>query len=145
MKTVSDLLDLKGRHVHTIEPAESVVACATLMSEHAVGSLVVVERDKPIGIVTRNDVIEAVAKNPTLVERTPVSEIMATRLETTGTSADLLEIRDHMVAKEIRHMPILEKGQLVGLITLADLLFLELDEAHVMNKHFQDYMFGPYF
>ena len=144
MKSVANLLQRKGGHVHTVDPAASIVAAATRMFEQGVGSLLVVDDGNPVGIVTRNDVVEAVAKRPDKIERAPVSEIMSTRLETTTSAADLLEIRDRMVERQIRHMPVIEDGRLVGLISLADLLFLELDEAHVMNKYLEDYLFGPY-
>ena len=144
MQRVSDLLERKGRHVFTVDPTESVVHCARLMFEHGVGSLVVLRDGAPAGIVTRNDVVELVGKRPDSVQHTAVREIMSTDLEVTGAKADLLELRDHMVGKEIRHMPVVEDGELVGLITLADVLFLELSEAHVMNKNLEAYIFGPY-
>ena len=71
MKSVSKLLERKGRHVHTVAPDTPVVGCATLMLEHSIGSLVVCKNGKPVGIVTRNDIVQVVAFLALGFEQTP--------------------------------------------------------------------------
>jgi CBS domain-containing protein len=145
MRTVADLLAHKGNDVHTIAADQTISEAAQMMVEHGVGSLVVTAGDELAGIVTRNDLVQALAERQSAVSACRVSEIMTAAVQTSHGAVELKELRANMVTRGIRHMPVSKDGAIVGVITLADILYLELHAANAMNEHLETYMYGPYF
>jgi CBS domain-containing protein len=145
MRTVADLLAHKGHDVHTIDEHATTCDAARLMLNHGVGSLVVTQGGAAVGIITRNDLVQAIAERRGSLDGCRVFELMTAPAQTTHGGADLRGIRDRMVSHGIRHMPVANGTRVVGLITLADVLYLELHDANVMNRNLEEYMYGPYF
>jgi len=105
----------------TASPDTTLASVAKLMNETAVGAVVVVDGDLPVGIVTDRDlVVRALARNLPLDSR--VDAVMSTPLVTLGAAADLREALRVFTANAIRRLPLLENGQMVGMVTVDDLL-----------------------
>ncbi|MEZ5558153.1 MAG: CBS domain-containing protein [Pseudomonadales bacterium] len=124
MKSVQDILDRKGSNVVWIEPLESVLEAARLMTEHNVAALVVKIDDYLVGIVTERDYVRKVVLDHTTSKLTKISEIMTrdvikVKPETTVENCVSL-MREH----HIRHLPVVVEGKVVGIVSLRD-LFLE--------------------
>ena len=145
MTSIRDLLRRKGRRVHVVSDTETVVKCAALMTELGIGSLVVHSSPAPTGIVTWHDILRVVAQSPERLRELPVSEIMSPAPETTTEDADLDDVKMTMVEKKIRHMPVVKDGEVVGLVTLLDVLHRALQDAHAMNDQLEDYIWGVQF
>jgi CBS domain-containing protein len=100
-------------------PNDTIGAAATKMWEQQTGSLLVLEGEQLIGIVTERDVLKAVAMGTPL--DTPVSELMTKDLITVEPTASLREAAGIMTDRWIRHLPVLEGGKLVGIVSQRDL------------------------
>lgn len=98
--------------------------CAALMRKHKLGSIVIVEKKKPIGILTNQDIVfRVVAKGISLKQ--PVSKYMSTTLVTISPELDIFEALEVMNKNMIRHLSVVKRGKLVGYLTLNDILKIE--------------------
>lgn len=113
------------REVVTINPTENIVAAAVLMRNHQVGCLVVVEGNKPVGILTDRDIVRGVvaaALDPVL---TLVQDVMSHNLITVSQKAGVFDAISTMCDEGVRRLPVVDdEGHLVGIIALDDLLLL---------------------
>ncbi len=121
MPTASALLDRKGRDVVTIELGQSVLDAAQAMNKAHIGSLVVVEDGLIVGILTERDILTRVVAMGRSPEHTTVRVVMTPDPIVAGGDSTLDEIRQVMRGKRIRHVPIVEKGELSGMISITDL------------------------
>lgn len=111
--------------VVTIGPSENIVAAALLMRNHQVGCLVVVEGNKPVGILTDRDIVRGVIAADVDPELTPVEDVMSSDLITARQTAGVFDVISTMCDEGVRRLPVLdEDGHLVGIIALDDLLLL---------------------
>lgn len=128
MKHVQDVLDRKGHEAFWIDPLESVLEAARKMNEQRVGALLVQIDGYLVGIVTERDYITKVILDHTTSQNTKVSEIMTRELvtvdrqETVDTCINLM--REH----HIRHLPVVEEGKAVGILSLRDLFLTALED-----------------
>ena len=122
MARVRELLERKGEHVLTIGPAASVIQAALLMNEHRVGSLVVVEDGRVVGMFTERDVLQRVVAGRRDPEGTRVSEVMTAAVVCCPPETTVDEVRGVMRDRRIRHLPVVDAGgRLLGLISIGDL------------------------
>jgi CBS domain-containing protein len=112
--------DIMHTDVKTAGAGDTFAAVASTLHEHAISSVVVTEGDAPKGIVTERDLVNLVAagKDP---RTTPVSDGMSTDLDTVGSRTDVAEAAEHMARLRIRHLPVVDDGRLVGIISIRDL------------------------
>jgi CBS domain-containing protein len=101
-------------------PSDSLRATATLMWKQQTGSLLVMDGDNLLGIVTERDVMKAVARGAD-PETTPVSAVMTTNVITVSPSTTLPEAARHMATRWIRHLPVVADGQVMGVVSQRDL------------------------
>ncbi|MHB8341560.1 MAG: CBS domain-containing protein [Mycobacteriales bacterium] len=102
-------------------PSETLKAAAARMWSQQTGSLLVMDGDELLGIVTERDVMKAVARGLDL-EKTPVSAIMTKNVLTIGPATPLHEAARHMAARWIRHLPVVDGGKVVGMVSQRDLV-----------------------
>ena len=112
------------RKIITANKDESVVKASKIMSKNNVGSLVVVDKKKPIGIITETDILKrVVAKNLNLL-KTKVKDVMTKKLITVPSNYTFMKISRKMGKNKIKHIVIKEKGKMVGIITSTDIIKL---------------------
>ena len=122
METVQQLLDEKGHEVWSVHPDDSVFDAIKKMADKEIGSLVVLEDDKIVGIITeRRYARNVILKGKSSLE-TPVRDIMATRVFCTRTDQTIEECMAVMTDKRIRHLPVVDQKRLVGLVSIGDLV-----------------------
>jgi len=115
-------IDIMSSPVYTISPTSTVYEAAKIMADNNVGSLVVVEGTRPIGIVTKGDLVKKVlakGRNPASVV---VGEIMSTPLLYVEPTTPILEVAKIMARSNIRHLPVIEGQKLLGIVTDRDIL-----------------------
>lgn len=137
---VSDILGVKGRMVHTCAPDDTVADVVDLMVGHNIGSLVVREHDEMVGIITERDILRATAATRGALEIVTVQERM-TRCPIVVTPHD--EVTDTMglmTERRIRHLPVVEHGKLVGIISIGDLVKAQHDELSRENHYLKSYI-----
>jgi CBS domain-containing protein len=141
MATVSDLLRRKGTTVHTVSPEETVLAAANLMNQHAVGGLVVVERDRVLGVFTERDILRRVVGARLDPAATSVAEVMTTPVLACRPDTTLEECAAVMTAKRIRHLPVREQEVLAGIVTIGDLLAFQVDEQRATIQYLTSFVY----
>jgi CBS domain-containing protein len=119
---VKSILATKGTNVITIRPEQSVKDAVMLLAKHNIGALVVVnEAGQPVGIISERDVIRTAAKREDVFSR-PVSKVMTKDLITGVPQDELISVVHTMTEKRFRHLPIMDQGKLVGIISIGDVV-----------------------
>jgi CBS domain-containing protein len=112
--------DIMHTDVKTTAPTDTFDHVATVLRENGISSVVVVEGGKLAGIVTERDLVNLVADGGD-PRATQVSERMSKELDTVDPKTDIAEAADHMARLKIRHLPVLQDGELAGIISIRDL------------------------
>jgi CBS domain-containing protein len=122
MRTVRDLLNAKGRHVHAIAPEASVFDALTLMAERNIGAVLVVDReDRLVGILSERDYARKVVLHGHTSRETPVSAIMTGTVVCIPADTTIDECMGLMTVRHIRHLPVTEDGLPVGMVSIGDI------------------------
>ncbi len=140
---VAQLLAVKGHEVATISKERSVRDALALLKERGIGALVVTGSSAPlVGMFSERDVVRALAVNGEAALDQTVAELMSTTVSTCEESSELNELMKTMTDRHIRHLPVLEEGKLVGLISIGDVVKARLEELEHEKKDLLDYVSG---
>lgn len=140
--TIDEILRRKGRDVVTIAPSETVLGAVQRLVEHDIGSLVVLEDGGPVGIITERDVLRLAARGPGRLAATRVTDVMTRAMITAEPGDGVKAIMDVMTEERIRHLPVLEVGRLVGIVSIGDLVNACRASAEDENRHLRRYIQG---
>ena len=140
---ISDLLRYKGNHVVTVKPGQSVTELLGLLAEHGVGALVVSSDGSTLeGIVSERDVVRRLQRyGPALLD-TPVRDIMTVQVHSCPPDTDLDELMRVMTDGRFRHVPVLEDGRLVGIVSIGDVVKHRIDELQSERDQLTAYITG---
>ena len=126
---VAALLQGKGHDVLTVTPESSVGALVKLLAERRIGALPVVDGDGRLkGIVSERDVVRALAADSGVMERR-VDSLMTRDVKTCGPQDAVVELMEVMTRERFRHLPVIENGRLVGIISIGDVVKQRVAEA----------------
>lgn len=145
MKTVAELLKLKAQHnqqVHTIGPDQMVVEALRLMAEKNVGALPVVKDGAVVGIVSERDYARKVVLEGRSSVGTPVRDIMSAKVVTVDTHKNIDACMNMMTDGHLRHLPVVVDGQLVGLLSIGDLVKEAIAEQADLIRQLEQYIRG---
>lgn len=142
MKLVQHLLDRKGREIITISADASVFDAIRLMAEREVGSLLVMEGDDLQGIITERDYARKVILKGRSAETTAVGEIMTTDVVTTTDRQTVNDCMSLMTERRIRHLPVVVDGNVVGLISIGDLVNAIISGQQEEIEQLENYISG---
>lgn len=142
MKLVKHLLDGKGRHIVSVVPDTTVLDAIIVMADKAIGSLVVMDDDKLLGIVTERDYARKVIIKGRSSNTTRVSEIMTTEVFTTSSTESVNKCMSLMTEKRIRHLPVLEDNRVVGIISIGDLVQAIISDQKEEIEQLENYISG---
>jgi CBS domain-containing protein len=127
---VENILQSKGRAVHTIATGATVADAVELLNTRKIGAAVVVtDTGKVAGIVSERDVVRHLGKDWAALASRPVSEVMTKAVVTTGRYATIAEVMEKMTDKRIRHLPVVEGGELVGIVSIGDVVKRKIEET----------------
>jgi len=126
--------DLMSTNVVSIESEATVKDAASKMAQQEIGSLVVIEQNKPVGIVTERDLLSRVLALGRSAEATQVKMIMSKPLICGGPDMDVTEAARFMVARGIKKLPITKEGRVIGILTLTDLCAAQPDISELIEK-----------
>jgi len=140
MKSVKQILDSKGYNVWTIGPDQSVLDAIKLMAEKGIGALVVVKDGRVAGILTERDYARKVILGGRSSRQTSVHEIMTTRVICTHLTNTAEECMAVMTDKRVRHLPVMDGEQLVGVISIGDLVKSIIDHQQFMIEQLESYI-----
>ncbi len=144
METVKDILAKKGDAVVAIGRDHTVQAAAQLMAARHIGALVVTEGESVIGIFTERDVLTRVVAAGRDPAATLVGDVMSTPVACCRPDTRLAECRSVITEKRVRHLPVVESGKLVGIVTSGDILAQELSVHQQTIEYMHQYLYGQH-
>lgn len=143
MATVAQILESKpDRTVHTIAPTATVFEAVKRMAEENVGALVVAEDGKVVGVVTERDYARKVALLARASKDTPVRDVMTADVMYVPPERTSEECMALMTENRFRHLPVLDKGRLVGLVSIGDLVKDVISEQKFIIEQLEHYIAG---
>jgi CBS domain-containing protein len=142
MLTVRQLLGLKGYAVHTIQPGASVFEALEVMARHDVGALVVVDDGDVIGLVSERDYARKVILRGRLSKDTPIREIMSHDVVSVTSKETVPACMSLMTEHRIRHLPVIENGQLAGIISIGDVVKAIIEDQRFTIEQLETYIHG---
>lgn len=138
---IRDVLEAKGSQVFCIAPEQTVQEAVALLVEHRVGSLVVLDgRGRLAGIITERDVLRECHRHPEGLGRVRVTEAMTLDVKIGVPDDELPHVMAVMTNHRIRHLPILERDRLVGIVSIGDVVKACLDRVEDENRYLRDYI-----
>ncbi len=143
MSTVKEILDIKGRDVWTIRANQTVFEAITAMAEKEVGALTVLDEEGRLaGIISERDYARKVILKDKASKELNVSDIMTPDVICVREDTDVDKCMMLMSQKKIRHLPVLEGDEVVGIITGSDLLKFIVKQQLMTIEELQSYIFG---
>ena len=140
MATARHLLDRKGRGIFSIGPNEPVLEAVRLMAEHHVGALLVMKGDQLAGIVSERDYARKVILKGRSSAETPVSQIMSAPVVTVTLNSSVQECMQLMTARHIRHLPVVDGGKVIGMVSIGDLVKAVIEEQKQTIEQLESYI-----
>jgi len=134
MNTEIRVRETMNKDVITIDPASPVSEAAKLMSKYRIGSVVVVQGEKPVGIITERDIAYSIAATDLKPSQVKVEDIMSSEIKSIGSNKILTEASKLMGKHNIRRLPVIEEGRLVGIISNKDILAVAPSQIEVLRE-----------
>jgi CBS domain-containing protein len=142
MSTVRDMIRRKGSEIFSIPPTATVLEALTLMAKHNTGALMVVSGSKIEGIISERDCVRKMDLEGRAAKSTRVSEIMTSKLISVEAGQQLEECMSLMIEKNIRHLPVYDGRELLGLISIRDVLKEVIDVQKSLISQLEHYITG---
>jgi CBS domain-containing protein len=137
---VSDILAGKGRNVWSVEPNSMVYDAMKLMADKGIGALIVREGEPVVGVISERDYARKVILEGRSSRSTAVREIMTSHVLYAGPNQTIEECMAVMTDKRIRHLPVLEGGRLIGVISIGDLVKAIISEQQFRIEQLERYI-----
>ncbi|HEX5206224.1 MAG TPA: CBS domain-containing protein [Steroidobacteraceae bacterium] len=140
MSTVRHLLDRKGRALYTIEPEDPVLEAVRMMADHHVGALLVMRGTELAGIVSERDYARKVVLHGRSSAETPVWQIMTSPVITVSLDESVQDCMRIMTDRRIRHLPVIDGGRIIGMISIGDLVKAVIQEQQQTIEQLESYI-----
>ncbi len=144
MVTVNQILKEKGNAVWTIAPDAKVFDALKLMAEKSVGALVVTENGNVAGIISERDYARKIALMGRMSQDTPVRDIMTTQIYVVHPGSTAEECMALMTDRRIRHLPVIDKNELAGVISIGDVVKSIISQQKLTIEQLENYIMGKY-
>ena len=142
MKTVRDILEVKGRMVWSVDPGSTVFDALSLMAEKEIGALVVLDKARVAGIISERDYARKVILHGRASPTTRVEEIMTTHVAYTHLDQSIEECMAIMTERRFRHLPVVSEGRLVGVVSIGDCVRAVIDEQQDTIQQLERFISG---
>ena len=143
MKTrVKDILAAKGDQVWAVAPDDTVLDALKVMKAHDIGAVLVMDGDALRGILSERDYARKVVLLGRASRNTPVQEIMTAEVETVSPEDSIDQCMTSMTEKHIRHLPVVEDGKVVGVISIGDVVKAVIEEQAFLLDQMEAYITG---
>ena len=127
---IETILQSKGRTVHTVAASAPIAEAVRILNSHRIGAVVVVGADGGVaGILSERDIVRRLGGDPLALLAAPVQSAMTSNVITTDRTASVSELMELMTRHRIRHMPIVEAGKLVGIVSIGDVVKRKIEET----------------
>ena len=142
MHTVSQLLRTKGSYVETVEQDSTVYDALAIMADKGIGALVVLHSGKPIGLFSERDYARNIILKGRASKETKVSQIMSTHVVVAHPDQSIEECMAIMTEKRVRHLPVMQDEELIGIISIGDLVKAIIENQQFMIEQLVSYING---
>ena len=144
MTTIAQLLNAKGNQIWSVEPKATIFEALEIMSEKEIGALLVMEDGKLTGIFSERDYARKVILKGKSSKETLVEELMTKKVFYIDSQNTINDCMAMMTAKRIRHVPVIEDNQVVGIVTIGDVVNQIISEQEVTINHLENYITGSH-
>jgi CBS domain-containing protein len=139
--TVNAILAEKGRNVVTLDPGANLADAARLLAEKRIGAVPVLGADRRlIGIISERDIVQALATRGASALAEPISQTMTRRVATCNESETISNIMERMTEGKFRHVPVVDQGRLIGIVSIGDVVKHRLQEMERESAAMRDYI-----
>jgi len=129
---ISDVLKTKGHNVVMVRPTDTVAAAVAKLAEHRIGAVVVEDQwMKPVGMFSERDFVDAIARDGAAVLGFQVGQIMSSPIRSCRSSERIDAVLATMTLAKVRHVPVIDAGDLKGIVSIGDLVKHRLDEKEL--------------
>jgi len=135
---VADILDRKGEGVFTVDISFNLQSAADLMVRNHIAALVVTDGGEPVGLVSERDIVHALARKGARAGDTPIREVVSSPMLTVSTNESLKRAMALMTAARVRHLPVMEADELIGIVSLGDMVKHRLEELELESSVLRD-------
>jgi IMP dehydrogenase len=142
MPSVADIIRGKSSPVAAVGPEDKVHSAVLVMAERRIGSVVVRSGEKVVGIFTERDVLNRVLAQDLDPKATAVRDVMSNPVACCQPATKITECKSVMTEKRLRHLPVVEEGHLVGMVSVGDILAFEAAEQAYTIEYLQEYLYG---
>ena len=144
MTKIAQLLNTKGNQVWSVKPEATIFEALEIMSEKEIGALLVMEDGKLTGIFSERDYARKVILKGKSSKETLVEELMTKKVFYIDSQNTINDCMAMMTAKRIRHVPVIEDNQVVGIVTIGDVVNQIISEQEVTINHLENYITGSH-
>jgi CBS domain-containing protein len=139
--TVKAILSRKGNDVITIEPTVTLSDAVKILADRRIGAVVVVGADRQVaGILSERDIVRALAQRGPGALQDAVEQVMTRRVVTCSESDTVAAIMERMTQGKFRHLPVVERGKLAGLVSIGDVVKHRLEEMEHESNALREYI-----
>ena len=139
--SVHGILMRKGATVFTIEPTDSLANAAKSLTNHGIGALVVTDAGgHTIGIISERDIVRTLGEKESAAFETPVAEIMTRKVVSCSRHDKLVDLMQRLTDGKFRHLPVIEDGRLIGIVSIGDVVESRLEELEQESDTFREYV-----
>lgn len=143
MRTVAQVIQAKRiKQVHTVDADTTVLDALRIMADHNIGALPVVERGQVVGVISERDYARKCVLKGRASVGTTVREIMSSPAISVNSKMSVQECLSLITDRHLRHLPVLEDGQLVGLVSIGDLVKETIAEQEELIRQLEQYIRG---
>ena len=141
MMKLRDILRVKGHHVYTVRPDQTVQDAVKILMQHRVGALLVEDAERrAVGIITERDVLRECVDRAAELGRVPVREAMTRDLIIGVPDDEIGYTMGIMTQNRIRHLPVMDGDHVAGMISIGDVVKATLDETEYENRYLKEYI-----
>lgn len=140
MTTVKQLLDFKGHDIATIAPEQTVYAALERMAERHIGALLVIEHGRLVGLFSERDYARKVVLKGKSSKETAVRDVMVRDLVCVSPATSVDECMTLMTEERMRHLPVLDQGELIGIVSIGDAVRQIISERDFTIRQLEQYI-----
>ncbi|MEY9886140.1 CBS domain-containing protein [Bradyrhizobium sp. USDA 329] len=138
--TVRSILNTKGHQIVSVEPDAKLAATIKLLAEKKIGAVLVMNQSRLEGILSERDIVRMLGERGAGVLEAPVSEVMTRKVVTCKETDTVAELMEMMTSGKFRHLPVIDNGKVVGLISIGDIVKRRVQEYESEQEALRDYI-----
>src|SRR5690348_2151062 len=136
--TVRSILDAKGHNILSIEPEAKLSAAIKILGERKIGAVLVMNQGRLEGILSERDIVRVLGERGAAVLEEPVAQVMTRKVVTCKETDTVAELMEMMTSGKFRHLPVIDNGKVVGLISIGDIVKRRVQEYESEQEALRD-------